>query len=420
MAQSADGSAGLVTLEWTDGLYYKVELDFTKGSHYETGAAYAAAIVDACPGYEAAVDALLKVSVEGGKDLPDLDTLIANAKELLADMPAGYAEEIAGMGAVFSYDVDELGDGRLSQNELLVFQVVHDVLDPACSACAVYGDSSATGETIVGRNLDWYDLEALSSLHAVTLFNNGENGNSVIGMGFLGQLFTPSSFSGAHVSAAVLDSDMNQGYFSCEGRDAYLADIRYALETEGSVEAVAQYLENHEYTHSFLTILADESVAAVLESDQERPDAAGLRYADSALREGIEWPYADAVAAVNANFLPGTTDNYAGASNELRFASYVSLFGEKLADGGTMDMADVLDVMSYGGTDGVAKSSGAIYRAESDYPSVLSYALNMTTLELAACFGPTPGNPAQPVYIEVFSGDPFTNFWAEAGAVAYS
>lgn len=417
--QTSYSFADLVTLERVDGGYYKVELDFTKGSHFEAGAAYGLTILEAFPDYEASIDALLEVSVKGGKNLPDLHTLVSQAEDLLQNMPLEYVQEIAGMNTVFNYDVDQLGDGRLSSNEMLVFQVFHDVLDPACSAAAVYGDSSSTGEIIVGRNLDWYNLPGLSEMHAVTLFNNGQEANSVIGIGYLGQLFPPSAFSDAHVSGAVLDSDMDIPYFSSAGRDAYLADMRYALETENSVEEVAAYLLDHSYTHSFLTILADEQTAAVLEADQANLEYAGLRYADSTLRAGVYWPFSDAVVAVNSNFLPGTTDNHTGwASNEKRFASYQSLFAEKLAFGGTMDMSDMQDIMSYTAEDGVARSSGAIYRAESDYPTAQSYILNMTTLELVANFGPTPGNPPEPVYASVFYGDPFFNFFGNGGSLA--
>lgn len=408
-----------VTIENVDGEYYKVELDFTQWSHFAVGIDYAMEILEVCPDYESMVDSLLDVSVKGGKGLPELSVLVSQAGDLLQNMPLQYVEEIAGMNMVFNSNVDQLGDGRLSSNEMLVFQVFHDVLDPACSAAAVYGDSSTTGETLVGRNLDWYDLPQLSGLHTVTLFNNGEDANSVIGMGFLGQVFTPSAFSEAHVSAAVLDSDMDIAYLPSAGRDAYLADMRYALETQDSVETVGASLLEHNYTHSFLTLLADTDTAAVLEADQEFPEAAGLRYADSVLREGMYWPFEDAVVAVNSNLLPGTTDNHTGvASNEKRFASYQTLFSEKLASGGTMDMADMQSVMSYTSEDGVARTSGAIYRSENDYPTVQSYVLDMGSLDLLMNFGPTPGNLPEPVYTSVFSGNPFTNFFSTGGTLA--
>ncbi|WP_029459148.1 C45 family autoproteolytic acyltransferase/hydolase [Solidesulfovibrio alcoholivorans] len=401
--------SSLVTIEDVDGLYFKTTLDFTSGSHFEVGQAYAQAIVESKPTYGAIIDNFLLLSVESAPDHPQLATLVSQAKNLIADMPQQYVQELLGMTTVFNYPIDKLGDGILSSNELLLFEVVHDVIDPgSCSATAVSADVSATGATLVGRNLDWYDMPGVSELHNVQLYDNADATYDIVGIGILGQFFPISAFSEKHISGAVLDSDMQQGYFTTEGATSYLADMRYALEHCDTLDGVAYYLLNQQNTHSYIGFLADENTAAVLENDLEHPEAKGLRHDDSVLRDGTTWDYPGTLVAVNAFMLPGTTDNFTGAaSNEKRFASYETLFESKLTANNMLDMRDVQDIISYSGTDGSASGSGAIYRATSDYPTYQSYVLDMGSLALVACFGPTSGNPPSPNYVQVFASSPF-------------
>ncbi|GAB6038731.1 hypothetical protein JCM15519_32900 [Fundidesulfovibrio butyratiphilus] len=403
-------NSALSSIEKVDGLYYKTTLDFTKGSHFDVGQAYAEAIVEAMPEYGSIIDNFLLLSVESSPEHLDLSTLISRADNLIDDMPQEYIDELNGMSTVFNSSVDKLGDGVLSTNELKLIQVVHDIVDPgSCSATAVFGQASATGSTIVGRNLDWYDMPGISDLHTVQMYKNGDSANDVVGIGILGQLFPMSLFSDQHISGAVLDSDMTQGYFTTEGATPYLADIRYSLEHYDTLEGVSSYLLNQKNTHSYIGFLADENTAVVLENDLEHPQAKGVRSDDSILRDGLSWEYPDTLVAVNTFFLPGTTDNYTGAlSNEKRYASYQSQYADKFATKSALDMQDVQDIISYSSTDGIAKSSGAIYRATYDYPTYQSYVLDMGSLALTACFGPTSGNPPDPTYVQVFASNPFT------------
>lgn len=81
------------------------------------------------------------------------------------------------MQAVFNYGKDVLGDGRISQNELLVYQLFGDVMRPTqCSGAAAFGDASATGATIIGRNLDWDLLQHddASAMHTVLYIKDGD------------------------------------------------------------------------------------------------------------------------------------------------------------------------------------------------------------------------------------------------------
>ncbi len=399
----------LVDIESIDGLYYKTTLNFTNGSHFEIGQAYAQQIMTIMPAYGATIDKFLFLSAESAPDHPGVTTLVSRAKDLIVAMPTIYIEELAGMATVFNSPIDKLGDGVLSANELLVFEVVHDVIDPgSCSAAAAFGQSTATGATIVGRNFDWYDMPGVSNLHNVQLYNN-EDAADLVGIGLLGQLFPASLLSENHIAAALLDSDMKRGYFPTAGAASYPADLRYSLEQYASLQDIASFLLRRPSTHSYIAFLADRDTAAFLENDLEHPEARGLRLADSILRMGASWDVPDAVAAVNSFLLPGTTDDFTGdPSNTKRFASYKALFTEKLADGGTIGLQEMQAIVSYAGTDGIAKNSGAIYRATNDYPTYQSYSIDMGSLEMVASFGPTPGNPPHPSYVQVFATSPFS------------
>ncbi|QAZ66408.1 C45 family autoproteolytic acyltransferase/hydolase [Solidesulfovibrio carbinolicus] len=403
------GSSSGVTIERIDDLYYKTTLDFTTQSHFAVGQAYAQAIVDIFPAYGAVVDNFLYLSAVSSPTHPELPELVAKAYDLAVGMPSSYKDELAGMMTVFSSPVDRLGDGVLSANELLVFQVVHDVVDPgSCSAGAVFAGASATGATIVGRNFDWYDMPGVSSLHNVQLYVNGDEANDIVGIGLLGQLFPASVFSEKHLSGALLDSDMHRDYFTTQGATSYPADFRYAFEQQDTLEGVSQYLLSQTNTHSYIGFLADVETAVVLENDLEHPASRGLRTAESPLREGAVWEVSGAVAAVNSFLLPGTTDNFTDdPANQRRFASYRTLFEAEFAENGLLDMQDIQNIVSYAGTDGIAKNSGAIYRATNDYPTYQSYILDMGSLRLVANFGPTDGNPPQPAYVQVFAASPF-------------
>ena len=97
------------------------------------------------------------------------------------------------MAMVFNCPVVKLGDGQLSPNELFAHGGILAVIDPgSCSAAAVYGESSATGAAMVGRNFDWHDVPGLSQRHNVQVYVNDDATDGIVGIGFLGQLF-PSS-----------------------------------------------------------------------------------------------------------------------------------------------------------------------------------------------------------------------------------
>ncbi|MCB2187922.1 MAG: hypothetical protein KQJ78_16000 [Deltaproteobacteria bacterium] len=406
--------AGPVQIDRIMDSCYQVDLDLSGLSHRDFGRDYARAIITAQPEFESLVDSFLKGMLDVTRqEAPDLNfaTLRSRAQDIVTNVPVDYVDEIAGMQDVFSYDRDQLGDGRLSRNEMLVFQLFADVFRPSlCSASAVFGDASTTGHTIIGRNLDWYDLpgQEMNQLHAVSIFRNGEK--SFANFGFLGSLSVVSAVSDDHVFASVLDIDTGLDYPDTKDKHSYTLDLRYALENETTLQGAADYLTTYDYAHWHLVALADRDTAQVLENNVGSPSR-GLRTSTSELIPGVTWNHPDAIATVNSFLLPGNYPTHFDApSNVERFQSFQSLYDAYLTGGAAVDMDEMMQISGYPGPDGQGLGrTGAIFRSRDGFPSVQSIVMDLDTLETHAFFAPREAMPRQPDYAIVFAQDPFTN-----------
>ena len=398
--------AGPVTIQKVNDTYYLVSLDLTSTSHRELGRRYAEMIEIYMPDYEEISDSFLKDMVdELAKAGITFDDLKNRAFDLKQSLLQEYIDEIDGMSEVFSYTTDLPGDGRLSQNELLLLQLVPDVMRPTmCSASAAFGSSSYTGNTIVGRNLDWYDFPEteLSRLHAITVIKNGSKSITLIGS--LGQLWVASAFSDDKIFGAILDSDTEEPYPPTAGKRSYVFDLRYALENSNTLQGVVDYFKDRDYAYNHLIFLADENTAGVLEENIGSPER-GLRLCNSPLRTGVTWGIPDAIATANSFVLPGNFNNHSFPSNVKRWESFRNLYTTQLRTG-KIDVDKMKMIMGYYGTDGTAATSGALYRSDSS-PTIQSIILRMDTYEMWVAFSPVGTKPLSPTYIQVLNGSPF-------------
>jgi hypothetical protein len=297
-----------------------------------------------------------------------------------------------------------LGDGRLSARELLVIQFFPDVLRPwGCSASAAFGASSATGKTILGRNLDWFSgpLRISSHLHAVTVMRNGAKMSCNVGM--LGGLFAGSQFNQSKVFGALLDAENRTLAYPTDvsGKRSYGFDLRYALDNYTTLQDVANYMKVKDYAFNHLIFLADDTTAGVLE-DNIGSAGRGLRTFDSVLRAGLTWGIPDAIATVNDFRLP---NNYyaVDVSNDARWDSYRINYAAALASG-TVDVNAMKGIAGYavwGGDDEL----GDVFLAGSNdlkYSTNQSIILRMDTLEMWIHFAPSTGSfPTSPTYLRV-------------------
>ncbi len=400
---ASHAAQGPVTIKNVQGVYYQVDIDLAANSHYEVGRQYAEAIKASVPDYEARIDSFLNYMHE--KNHIDLATLTARAREISRNIPAEYMEEIKGLQSVFSYTEDKLGDGRLSKNELLIFELLGDVDRlSGCSASAVFGNSSSTGKAIIERNLEWVELpnSELQAIHAVVIIRNKDK--SLASFTFLGMLAFISAVSDNDIFAALLDVGTAKPYPPAAGKRSYMMDLRYAMENQTTLKGIADYMSGNDYAYSHLIFLADEDSAFVLENDIGSP-ARGLRSAASALQRGITWGHPGAIVAVNSFLLPGNADSFA-AVDAGRWKSFAAFYDKFLSNSGTIDMEKMKEIAGYPGKDGTY-TTGALFRPRDHYPSLHLIVMRMDTLETWVAFAPVGAQPRTPKYIKVFEKNPF-------------
>ncbi len=412
-----DPMTGAVAIQQINGTYYRVDIDMSAGSHYAIGRQYALQIQNSVPNFGSLIDSALSATLFGVYGKPAsiaFNELTRRAQAIYANMPADYQQEIQGMQSVFSGTDDTVGNGQLSQNKLLVYELAPDVarLD-SCSASAAFGSGTATGKTIVGRNFEWYDnsVPYLAALEAAAVLHNGSK--SIAMFGFLGQLYPLSGFNTSKIFAATIDSDVLVPYRLLGGEGSYVMDLRYALENETTLQGVANYLAARKYAYGFDIFLADQNTAAVFEDDATVPFN-GLRTATSTLKTGTvipisPWSFSDAITCVNWFTLPGTSDNtYLWLGNPARWNSFITLFTNAFANGGMVDINAMKGIMGYTGPNGDGRGEdGAIWRYDDIDSTMHSIVMDMATLETWVSFRPQGQALKSPNYVQIFSGDPF-------------
>lgn len=419
-----------VTIQKADG-YYNVTLDYANTSHREMGRQYALAINNAMPTYAQTVDDALAIQAAYLQSAGvSFTQVVARAKTLFnsPNFYADYKDEIEGMQEVFNYDVDNPGDGKLSKNELLVFQVFPDVMRAmSCSASAAFGSASVSGKTILGRNLDWISKlnPNAGALHSLTAFKNGNK--TVANFGMLGQLSGATIFNTSRVFGAVLDGETGVEYpTDLTGRRSYMFDLRYALENFTTLNDVSNFMRaaDHLYAYNHLIFLADESTAGAVENQvNNRPPTSGnraLRTDASPLQTmppGQGWGILGAFATVNDYRL---VNNYFTGEqyNTSRWTSFKSKYALVPA-GQKIDINSMKAIAGYPGPDSSGiMDKGAIFVSEPSneltpgstflaypapgavglvpsYTTIQSILIDMGTMELWAHFVP-PVDPKAP------------------------
>lgn len=417
--------------------YFDVTLDLTRASHREVGRQYALAILQAKPDYEATIDYLLTLHVYVVKLIPRFQDLsfadfLRRARILHSNglFNPDYADEIAGMQDVFTYDVDRLGDGRLSRNELLVFQFLSEVIRPiSCSASAVTGDASATGSTLIGRNWDWISLASWGTgeVHALTTFRNGDR--TVVNVGSLGMLNALTVFNPHRLVGAVVNATTGAYYPSDDAlaaRRSLFFDLREAFETHTTLDGVVDFLKSPArlYVYNHLMFVADPSTAGVVENQVNsisgagpgnrsfRTDASPL---NPQLPPGQGWDILGAFAAVNDFRLPGNdtvTSTQLHLDNTTRWTSFRNLYAG-VPSGQRIDVETLKSITGYPGPggDGIM-TRGAIFTSELQtstespaYTTQQSIVMDLRTMDLWIHFVPPTfpwaRPPPEPTYRKI-------------------
>ncbi len=394
---------GNVTIEYM-GSHSKVAIDLTGGTtRLQTGENYAKAIKRIEPQIEVILDSYLSEMVGSSNSV--LSYFISLANQIKANAPTDLEDEALGVTHVFNSTTDSVNDGILSANEFWVLQVLPELVAVSCSAVSVFSSSSATGKTIVGRNLDGYRGSSyqLSKLHSVTVIKRATT--SVVSIGFLGWIGCMTCFNDSAVFAAYLQSDRD-GSHSASGKRASFLDGRYALENFTTLTDVANYLKIQSYAVNHLWFLSDANESKVLENCIDTDcHARELRSCNSSLNEGISWGIANAIGAVNSFVLNGNIDNHSGKlSNTERWSSLISQTNSYLGGGNTVSIDDMKGIISYhSGASPGNQSAGDLYCSSNGQTIVFQPATFTTDI----AFTPVGGLPNEPAFRTVFSKSPF-------------
>ena len=215
-----------------------------------------------------------------------------------------YKDEVNALCSHFVLsDTDMLGDGYLSLNELWALQLITDIArETNCSGFGVFGDYSALGSPIVGRNLDWNTTADLRSLQAITVYIY-EN-RALVNIGFAGFVGVITGFNSNGLFAGILDSPTGGVYPDPPtDKGSYVFDVRNALETRTKISEAAILLYNKQYAFSHNILFADTTDVQVLEHPQGLNGQ--LRTAESQLNFDISWGKSKQIAVVNFFALPG-------------------------------------------------------------------------------------------------------------------
>ncbi len=339
-----------------NGTYYSVMLDMTTApSRIDVGKEYAEMILKVEPDFEEIIDSYL---YEMSSQM-DFKTLLASTKNIIPNVPQEFRDEIDGIALALSGKKDSLDDGALSRNEIYMANMLPDVMRPfACSGLSVYGSLSETGSTITARALDWNggSDSQLCKIQAVITIKNGTKSMCLIG--YLGNMGVISAINDDKVFASILDSP-TMGTYSSVNKRSYVMDLRYALENETSLDAVAAYMINSpaKYTFNHNIFLSNSSTSKVVEYNFNGYPLLGGNYSPavrddtSVLRDDAKWSHKNSICVVNSFVLKDHFNNHNNsmaadltALNYLRWNNFSVLLAEK---GAVVTKDELKQIISY-------------------------------------------------------------------------
>lgn len=293
--------------------HWDIVLDFEKGAtHRQIGEEFGEKIRKQIPQFEASLDDYIAENV-GNWII--YKVMMHRVNQIKPQLRQEYRDEIEGIASRLSGGTT-YGDGKISENELYMFNLLGDIARMyKCSALAVFGNRSATGTTIVGRNFDWPDgkKKQLTQLQSVTTIKNFDK--STVNVGCVAFQGAVSCFNTHGVFASVLDSPTGSKY-TAKRKHSYLFDLREALEENSSLEGVSNFMRDptRPFAFNHLIMLGDRNTAAVLENDIDiRKDGTyrrELRTVHSMMHPNASWDLSDAIGSVNCFRLNECTDNH--------------------------------------------------------------------------------------------------------------
>lgn len=339
----SDETGKYVTQKKMSG-YFQTDIDVSDASvsRKVAGKEYGKLIIQQVPAYEKLIDSYLAEIQKMVGKIGTYEDMIGRMKNIWANVPQTVQDELAGIAeAVCSTQENVLGDGKLSPDELRMFNLIADVYrGNQCSMVGALPEMSETGNVILARNLDWDDGSTFqfSQIQSIATYRL-PNKRSLTLVGYLGVIIGVTGFvenidgkanpkDGECLYFALLDSEIGKPYTSKDKR-SYPSDLRKYAEECTSIESMVSMLDKTEdkYTFGHLIVLADSKNIGVYEGD--------LNYGEHRLRTAkdnpdlyIPWKVKGTIGAVNCFMLKTSYDNATGKNDPTQTPESV-----RLADG---------------------------------------------------------------------------------------
>lgn len=312
---------GNVTLQ-DCSTHFDVVLDLENGAtHRQIGEEYGELLAAHVPQFEKELDSYI---TEFARNWFIYKIGLRRVGQIKPQLSQEYKDEIEGIAShLTGGTTNALGDGKISQDELYLYNLLGDVARLfQCSTLAVYGESSSSGQTIVGRNFDWPPgrKNQLSQVQSVVTVKNGDK--SFVNIACLGFQGAVTAFNRYGVFAAVNDSPTG-AHYSAKKRRSYLLDLRQALEENRTIDGVASFMTARDrlYSCNHLITLAETDRAVVLENNVGRKKGEpvrAVRASDSQMHDDVSWGIPDSVGCVNCFRLKAADDNRMSAFHKKR------------------------------------------------------------------------------------------------------
>ena len=374
VTRSVSSADGLCRIDCMES-YYDVTLDYEKGSSKEVGAAYAEALMAVYPDYQQMCESYIYENIKAEfNDLKgDYSAIGQRVENFYNALCHDYRQELDGFAEGISGDSQGLKeDGIISHDEAILMQFIPDVLRvTSCSALSADGKTTATGERITCRVLEWMlgSDNQICRAHALVHMKNGDKSYvSVTYLGFM-TILTAVNEDGLMLGELDVGSKKMVKYI-CEGRKSYTYDMRYAIENFTNAREAAEYLtanaEKYPYCVNILaTDKKDAFVAELCVTDEDGTSV--VRDSSTELNNGVKWDDPNYLCAVNSFAAKGNADELVFIkNNRIRWDRYNQLFSGQR----DITIGRFKELMTCEKTDNVItriRSKGMVHMVIADY-----------------------------------------------------
>lgn len=307
-----------------EGSHYRIGIDYTTGkSTREIGAKLGVLYKEKIPNFEVIGDAYLRSMFNVSSD--SIEKIMDGLEVAKSRLSEDFLDELEGAAAQMSGTEDTFGDGVLSPNEYLLFNLEADMgYLTLCSGMGVNPEQSATGKALAIRALDW-PISDIVKLQTVVVRKYDSVQTVTIGYAGHHAGLTTLNSHGVMVSTYMLINH----YSNPEAATAsFTESIKYAIESSKTAQELTTKVQGTFGTHTQIMV-NDMDETLVVESD--RLTSIGIRAADSQLQEEVEWGVDDCVPVVNSFLLEGKSSSIDNSENSERLAS-MRMMTEKAMD----------------------------------------------------------------------------------------